>query len=483
MKKKIWGIIAGLLCCACLVGAIVFLSKEPDSEQVETSEPEGSSSQSFHSNNMLASRQDITSVRITSADGSFTVVAGQSGAQPHIKELEGVKQDHQLENALLTLCSSVKGQKLVEQDAKDLKKYGLDKPSGEAEITYSDGSKADIVVGDIAPSDERQVYAAVKGQSSVWLVENSASVYFTGKVRDYVSKVVSPMTEKTTSQTADMTITRQDGQNITLKRNGDVWTMTSPITAALDSERSAGTVGGLYGLNAEYCEAVHPDDAAKAKCGLDKPKAEVTLKEGSFDLELKIGSAVVRSDESEKERYYCYLDGGADTDCIYVIAKEYLPWLDTNAAGLISEMIFPNYLVNLRKIEITAGGKKTEYLITNEGGDNTKINEDVSKMRTASVTSGGKELDLVQFREFYAFLMKCPTEKIFTDNVSGDASVVIVYTKNDGSQDKLELVKTGSGYGTRVNGQMCYLADSSWVETLIVDIDALAQGRKLTAQS
>ena len=128
MKKKIWGIIAGLVCCACLIGAIVFLSKEPD-EQVETSEPaKESSSQSFHSNNMLASRTDITSVKITSADGSFTVLAGQNGAEPHVKELEGVKQDHQLENALLALCASVKGQKLVEQNAKDLQKYGLDKP-------------------------------------------------------------------------------------------------------------------------------------------------------------------------------------------------------------------------------------------------------------------------------------------------------------------------------------------------------------------
>ena len=301
MKKKIWGIIAGLVCCACLIGAIVFLSKEPD-EQVETSEPaKESSSQSFHSNNMLASRTDITSVKITSADGSFTVLAGQNGAEPHVKELEGVKQDHQLENALLALCSSVKGQKLVEQDAKDLQKYGLDKPSGEALITYSDGSNADIVVGDISPSNEQQVYAALKGQNTVWLVENSASVYFTGKVRDYVSKVVSPMAEKTTSKTAQMTIARADGQNISLERNEDVWTMTSPIKAQLDSERSAGTVCGLYGLNAEYCETVHPDDSAKAKCGLDKPKAEVTLNEGSFKLTLKIGSAVVRTTKAKRK--------------------------------------------------------------------------------------------------------------------------------------------------------------------------------------
>ena len=89
-------------------------------------------------------------------------------------------------------------------------------------ITYPDGSNADIVVGDISPSNEREVYAALKGQNTVWLVENSASVYFTGKVRDYVSKVVSPMAEKTMSKTAKTTNASANGQNISLERNEDV---------------------------------------------------------------------------------------------------------------------------------------------------------------------------------------------------------------------------------------------------------------------
>ncbi len=442
-----------------------------------------SSSQSFHSSDMLASRQDITAVTVTSGGDSFTVVAGLNGAEPHVRELEGIKQNYQLEKALLALSSSIQGQKLVEENASDLKKYGLSEPSGEAEILYSDGTKVQILVGDASPTNERQVYAAVKGEKSVWLVENSVSVYFTGKAKDYVSQIVSPVAEKTAAQSAKMTIVKKGSPQITLERTNENWTMTSPVKAALDSERSAGTVNGLYGLNAEYCEVVRPDAAAKAKCGLDDPAVTVRFTEGSYDLTLKIGNAVVRNDESEKERYYCFLEGGVDTNCIYAIAKEYLPWVDVTAQSLLSEMIFPNYLVNLKSISIDVSGAKTEYLITNEGGDNTKINQDVSKIRTTQVKSGGKELDLAAFREFYAFLMKCPTDKIYTKDDKNDAYITVVYNKNDGSADRLELVRADSGYGARVNGQMCYLVDKAWVDTLIVDIKALAKGQPIKTQS
>lgn len=475
MKKKLWGIAAGLICCALCVAAIIVLQRGDDGggeSHIHTHEE--SSSQEVHSDGMLASREDIKSVTVTSGGESFTAVAGQNGAQPHIKELEGIKQDHMLESALFSLCSGIRAEKLVEQDASDPEKYGLgEQPLGKAEITYSDGTRTSILVGESAPSNERQFYAAIEGQKSVWLVEGSVSVYFTGKAKDYVSKVVSPVAEKTAAQSAKMTVSKEGAQDIVLERSGEKWSMSAPIKAELDAEKASGTVNGLYGLNSEYCEAVRPSDAVKAQYGLDKPAVTVAFSEGSYDLKLKIGRAVVRNDASEKKKYYCYLEGGADTDCIYAIAKEYLPWVDITPQGLLSEIMLPNYLVNLKSISIDAGGKKTEFIITNEGGDNSRINEDISKLRTVKVTSGGRELDLVKFREFYAYLMSCPTGRLYTNDVKNDAYVTVVFVKNDGSADRLELVAADGGYGARVNGQVSYLVEKSWVDKLIVEIDAL----------
>jgi hypothetical protein len=479
MKRKLLSLTAALACCVLLAAAIIYMKhsdgkdSEPDLPQQEQ---EQSSPQSFHSSDMIASREDIKTVTVTSGSESFTVVAGQNGADPHIRELEGIRQNVQLENALLALCKSISPEKLVEENAGDLKKYGLDKPSGSAEINYSDGTKVRVLAGDASPSNERQVYAAIEGQKKVWLVESSVSIYFTGKAKDYVSQVMSPQSERTSSDSAKMTVTSAASQyDITLERKGEKWSMTAPLKAQLDEQKSSAVTGGLYGLNAEYCEKVRPDSDDKARCGLDKPAAEVTLKEGSTELKLKIGSAAVRKDESEKERYYCIIEGVVGTDCIYAVAKEYLPWLSITVQGLVSDVILPNYLVNLRGVSITIGGKNSEFVITNEGGDPNRINEDVSKMRTVRVTSEGRELELDKFRELYEYLMKCSSDKIYTEKADNGEYAVIVYKKNDGSQDRLGFVPVSGGYAVKVNGQVSYLVGEDWLSGLTVKINALGQ--------
>lgn len=475
MKKKLLWIIAALVLCVLCVVAIVILQKdsgEHDHDHGDSEIPQDSSSQSFHTSNVLTSRADIKSVTVTSGGESFTVTAGQGG-EAHIEQLEGIKQNVQLENALIELCKGLRAQRVVEQDTDDLARYGLNEPKGKGVITYNDGTSVTVLVGEASPADERLFYAAVEGQRKVVLIEGNAQIYFTGNVRDYVSQAISPQPQKTAAGSAKMTVSKQGADDIVLERSGESWSMSAPIKAQLDAEKSSGTVNGLYGLNAEYCEVIRPDDAAKAKYGLDKPAVTVRLKDGELDLTLKIGNAAVRGDDSEKERYFCTIEGADGTNCIYAVAKEYLPWVDITAAGLLSDIMLPNYLVNIKRLDITLGGKTHEYLITNEGGQNDRINEDVSKVRTVKVTSAGRELDLEKFRELYEHLMKCPTNKIYTKDVKGDASISAVYHKNDGSADRLELVKTDEGFGARVNGQMTYLVDKTWTDKLTAMIDAL----------
>lgn len=484
MKNKIIGIIAGLICCAVFAGAIVFLSLSDGKTDVheqdssEESSQQGSQGEFSHQSGLITSREDISSVTVMSGGKSCTVEVGDNGI-PEVTELKGIKQNARLANALITMCKSIQPYKLVEENAQDLKKYGLDEPKGIGEILYKDSTRVKVLVGDKSPGSENYAYAAVQGQNKVWLVESSVWLYLTGKAEDYVSTVMSPISEATDTVNAKMTISKKGSADIVLERISGKWQMTSPIKAELDMQKASGIVNGLYGLNAQYCECIRPDDAKKAEYGLKEPAVSVGFKEGTAEFTLYIGNAVKRNDESEQEKYYCYLKGSGDTDCIYAAAKEYLPWTETAAQDLVSEVILPNYLVNLRSIEITVGGKKTEYLITNEGGDSTKINEDISKMRTSSVTSGGKELELVKFRQFYELLMKCPANRIFTQQADGSAYITVVYNKNDGTADRLELITTSEGLAAKVNGRVSYLVAQSWADAVSAGIDALAEGKDL----
>lgn len=487
MKNKLIGIIAGLVCCAVFGGAILFMSmsdSKPDvhgQDSTEQSSQESSQEEFTHQSGTITSREDISSVTVTSGGKSYTASVAANGI-PEINELKGIKQNLRLANALISMCSKIQPYRLVEENAQDLKKYGLAEPSGVGEIVYKDKTMVRILVGDRSPSEEDYAYACIDGQKTVWLVENSVWLYLTGKAEDMVSPQMSPLLEKTASADAKMVITKKGADGTVLERKDDKWKMTAPINAELDMQKASACVNGLYGLSAEYCECIRPDKDKLAEYGLKEPAVTVGFKEGTAELELYIGSAVKRNDESEKEKYYCYLKGSEDTDCIYAVAKEYLPWVEIAAQDIVSEVMLPNYLVNLKRITVTAGGKTTEYVITNEGGDSSKINEDISKMRTASVTSGGKELELIKFRKFYELLMKCPTNRIFTQDVNSEAYITVVYSKNDGTADRLELVKAGEGLGARVNGKMSYLVPQSWADAVIADIDALAQGKELRTE-
>ena len=481
MKRKIIGIIAGLICCAFFTGVIVFLqlpesSEEPHSDE-ESSQQQSSQQDFVHDSGLITSREDISSVTVTAGGKSFTVVVAENGI-PKVTELNGIKQNAQLANALISLCSKIEPQKLVEETS-DFGKFGLENPRGIGEITYKDSTKIRVLVGDDAVGSDELVYAAVEGQNKVWLVESSVRLYFCGKIEDYVSQSMSPLAEKTESADAKMSISGKGIQSYELERKNNKWRMTQPIIAELDEQRSSAAVNGLYGLSAEYCECIRPDDAKKAEYGLKDPGYTVSFREGDRELVLSIGNAVKRDYESEKEKYYCYLKGSADTDCIYAVAKEYLPWAGLAAQDIISEVMLPNYLVNLRSIDIEADGIKTEYIITNEGGDSSSINEDISKMRTASVKCSGKDIEIPRFREFYELLMKCPTSRIYTKAAAGSAYITIVYHKNDGTSDKLELIKTDGGFAAKVNGKISYLVPGGWAETVIYDIKALTEGKEL----
>ena len=474
MKKKLFGIIAGLVCCGLFTAVIVWLGKsdapDPDHEHSHEEQPEESVDPAEL---MLTQRTDISSVTVTNGGESFTMTISDSG-EPQVKELEGIRQDSAREKALAELCRAVEAVKVVEQDAADLGKYGLDKPSCSGAIEYKGAEGLKIIIGD--PSvDSEHYYAALEGQRKVWLVEKSVWRYFASKVSDYVSYVMSPEIAKEASS-AEITVKRRGSDDIVLAQTDGEWKMTSPINAALDPTKSAGTVNGLYSLSAEYCYAVHPDEAAKKACGIDENSPKAVLKQGEQVFTLYMGNAAPMSQGEEKEKLLCYFEGSADTDCIYAVDREYLPWADVTVQGLISQIMLPNYLVNLRSITVTASGSTTRYDITNSGGDSTKVNEDISKMRTEKVESGGRELDLTEFRKFYKLLMNCPTEQIYTQQVKNDADITIVYTKNDGTADRLELFAAGDGYAARVNGRMSYLVKKSWADAVIVGIKALADG-------
>ena len=447
MKKKLIGIIAGLLCCGCFIGVMIFMSlpeKEQENEQEHTQQP---SEVHNHQETVIVKGENISAVTVAKGSESFTLEVLSSG-ETQIKELSGLRQDEIRKKALLELCKNVKAAKLVEEQPRDLEKYGLENPESAATISYKDGRSVKVCMGEMSV-DGSQCYAMIQGQDKVWLVEKNTQMYFSGSAKDYVSTVMSPQIDKDNTADAKITITKPGSEDIVLQSNAGDWAMSEPINAFLDEQRSTGTVNGIFSLTAEYCETVRPDDKAKKDHGIGADSVKVKLEQGKQTFVLYIGSPAVKSQGEEKDKLYCYLEGETSVDCIFAVDKEYVPWAEIKPADIISRTMIP---------------------------------EHISLLKSEKVTKDGKELDLTQFRKFYEFLMKCPTTQIYTKDDNNSPHITIIYNRTDGKADKLELVPTANGYGARVNTKMSYLVDKSWVDALAGNITALEQGGEIKTQ-
>lgn len=478
MKKKLIGIIAGLLCCGCFIGVMIFMSlpeKEQEDEQEHTQQP---SEVHNHQETVIVKGENISAVTVAKGSESFTLEVLSSG-ETQIKELSGLRQDEIRKKALLELCKNVKAAKLVEEQPRDLEKYGLENPESAATISYKDGRSVKVCMGEMSV-DGSQCYAMIQGQDKVWLVEKNTQMYFSGSAKDYVSTVMSPQIDKDNTADAKITITKPGSEDIVLQSNAGDWAMSEPINAFLDEQRSTGTVNGIFSLTAEYCETVRPDDKAKKDHGIGADSVKVKLEQGKQTFVLYIGSPAVKSQGEEKDKLYCYLEGEPSVDCIFAVDKEYTPWAEIKPADIISRTMIPDHISLLKSVVINTQGVEREYTIYNTGEGTAS--GDISKITTEKVTKGGKELDLTQFRKFYEFLMKCPTTQIYTKDDNNSPHITIIYNRTDGKADKLELVPTGNGYGARVNTKMSYLVDKSWVDALAGNITALEQGGEINTQ-
>ena len=127
---------------------------------------------------------DVDDVTIKNASGEYQILG--------YKYSEEVKADEEIsmfytmqgyENTLMSKymtdnlvkeCQTVAATRVIDKSGKKYGDYGLDKPSVEVKVIYSDNSKVNMYFGNEAP-DKSGVYCRIDGNKNVYLV-NSASV-------------------------------------------------------------------------------------------------------------------------------------------------------------------------------------------------------------------------------------------------------------------------------------------------------------------
>ena len=465
MNGKLQGIIICGVTAACLVGVMAFLNSTSGKSDADSSSSSTAavSSQDESVVILTKSSDDITSVKVSNEHGEYSVNKSESGKSTwSIPELGTLNANATAEASMISNLDGFKAKKLVEENVEDMSKYGLDKPTADLTVEYSDGTATTLHVGSVSPSNERYSYVSLDDEKTVYMVMGTKLSYYTDPVTAYANLTL--LTKPSDDDWPDYgkeTVTRKDlDYEMAFENNpneieglsGQV--MTEPIFSYLNITNSSATTHGMWGLSGD-----------------------------GYDYTLKIGDPVYATagDSSETtdtvSAYYCYFEGVKGVDAIYLVSADNLPWATIKAEDVITSLMTSNYLVDLKNVEVVYNGKKTVYEVESSGASTDTDSDGKTTAQVTKVTTDGKELDVDNFKTFYQYLMGCPTNEIYFTDPEGESYLTVTFDRKDGKKDVMEIYKDSSRRSVvKLNGETSFRIQSTWVDTFVANMDRLLKG-------
>ena len=481
MNKKIRNLIIGGIVLVLLIGVLLLLKFLPSGN----GEGEESSETSYTSTSVqLFSREkdDITSLEVQNAAGGFTILREAEGVYT-IEALDGFDQLTSSYSSLMGTFAAVSATRMVEEAPSDLSKYGLSDPATEVIITYKDGTKNVLYVGDKLPTGEGR-YVTLNDEAPVYSLGSTASASLENSILNYVNTTVieawvAPTDESNSSAVAktapDIKQINITGGSLTEKLgdtpltivmgetntdlegyglSGSTWRITSPVSADLHSENTTTIRDAVTnGVTASSVAAVNPTAEQLTEFGFDTPYAKVEFTRDNDDFALTVGA------NADGSSHYVMLDG---RDVVYVVSDESIPWITVDINKVFSSLTILPYIDKVSEVEVTLNGET--YLFESEGEDDD-----------LAATVNGKALTLDNYRKMYQYLLSAPAEEINFDKETGPEIARITYRYRD--SDKEDIVRFLKVSDRRcvlsLNGDEAFLTRMAYIDRLETNLEKI----------
>jgi len=227
----------------------------------------------------------IDQVQIKSSGGEVTALhKGAKDTWTIVKPVEA-PADRNNASEVVTTLANLEEQRVVDENASDLKAYGLAEPR--IDVTFHvDGEKDPkrILLGEKTPGNSG-VYAKLPTGNRVFLVAATTETAIDKSTFDFRDK-----TALAFDQTAVTSLELASGaQTIRLEKNGEDWKLVKPIQAPADFVSVNGVLGQLQSAQMTALKD-RPEDLKDLKpYGLDKPAVVATIGSGSSTMRFELG--------------------------------------------------------------------------------------------------------------------------------------------------------------------------------------------------
>lgn len=378
-------------------------------------------------------------------------------------------------------CASLEFTKIISADAcENLKDYGLDKPRATATITYTNGSKAIVKVGNDALQGAG-TYVSFGNSNAVYIVAVESVDALMSGVNDLISLTINNSADETES--ANFNYVELSGsafeENIVFENNKDAdsiaseYLITSPKKAFAEDSEASAISGGIRGLMATEVVQLNPTASHLKKYGLSPNYAHLVAQYPDTKVDL------IASKPDSSGNCYIMENGGK---IIYQISATSIPWVSTTLADLTSEYVLSPKMSGLSKMVVETD-TKTEFALstttsqtTNEDGTTSDVTETVAYYGSTQLTSG-------YFETYFTNIALLKTANSTVKNQTGKADLTITYDySGKRADDVVSFYKSANNmHIVTINSTPIGQIYSSYIEKIIEQTPQITQNKQVSS--
>ena len=365
----------------------------------------------------------------------------KTGSDWEITEPKPFAADQSTVSSLLSTVASLESERLVDEKSSDLRRYGLQQPSLELDVTEKDGKMQCLLLGDDTPAGSA-VYAALAGDPRVFTVASYHKTTIDKKLNDLRDKrllTVSP------DKVSRMEIAGKKS-DMEFGHNRDEWQILKPKPMRADSTVVSELVSKLTDARIDLNASDKAAEESVSAFASGMPVAVVKLTDESSTQQLQI--------RKSKDLYYAK---SSVVEGVYKVDSALADAVSKKVDDFRNKKLFDFGYSDPNKLEIHSGSKTYSLL---RGGQDWWDN--------------GKKMDEDNVRSLIANLRDLSAEKFVESGFAApeiDASV----TSDDGKRvERVVISKSGSNYvAKRDNESTLYQLAPSAVDDLQKSIDAI----------
>jgi hypothetical protein len=409
---KIRGLFVATVIFAVLAGVLYWSDHHKPS--AEAAQPAADAAPSI----LKLDENSITQLDLKKKDAP-PILLTKSGSDWKITEPKPFAADQSTLSSMLSTISTLNSDRLVEDKAADLQRYGLASPSFELDVTEKDNKTQRLFLGDATPAGSG-FYAALAGDPRVFTLAEYHKTALDKSLNDLRDKRLLTVSADKVSR---LEISGKNG-DVEFGRNNDEWQILKPKPMRADTFAVSELVRKLTEARMDLSgsdKAATEPDSSFAK---DAPVGTVKLTDESSTEQLQIRKA--------KDLYYAK---SSQVDGAYKVDSSLADSLNKKIDDFRNKKLFDFGYSDPNKVEIRSGAK-TYSLI--RGGQDWWDN--------------GKKMDADSVQSLISTLRDLSAEK-FSDSGFSTPEIEATVTSDDGKRlEKVTISKSDSNYIARRDG-------------------------------